>query len=484
VSESFWQHPVNPICLTVCALRQMGARGGEPLDSPDKKHMKETFNMKLKPIIASLCLAGIPSLPATALAGETGDPSANTQALKQLTSLQADLSNNTAPSGNAATGGEAWYKRIQISGFGQFDAKASNHGMNTDVSAGQSSFKGHRSSRLGINAAGLDFDADLTSWSAARLELLYEDGHIRDAVGRTWDDADDPFTLDQAYLTFGNLNVAPVYATVGRQYVDFGQYKHFVVTPEVATSLSQTNATALKVGFDVVGFDGSMSVFRSALRHETGGTVQINSGHNSIQDYAANLQYANDFTDDMFGFKMGASYISNMADVAYIGARLRGGAGDYTYNISHVHGMALHGDVHFGSQKDHWFSASANYVKSIDTFSGNDLRYNTTTRGARPSGLSLEAGYNFYTSSVLPSKVYVGYDHTNESAGLNLPECLWKVGYVFSLDGNTSINLEYARAKDYDVGNVAQAGAGSDTGTVNHEGSFYNAYTARVAYNF
>ena len=111
----------------------------------------------------------------------------------------------------------------------------------------------------------------------------------------------------------GDLDKYPVYTTLGRQYVPFGVYDRHPIEPTLTQYLTQTQATAAKVGFALpMGVYGSAYTFRGQQGdneasnngrvnvNNFGGEVGINNSQNIGNfpvSYQASVGYLNDIGD-------------------------------------------------------------------------------------------------------------------------------------------------------------------------------------------
>src|SRR3990167_5503512 len=69
--------------------------------------------------------------------------------------------------------------------------------------------------------------------------------------------ANNVLQLEQAFASFANFDVSPVFLQVGKQFQDFGRYEIHPITASMTQVMSEVLATSVKLGFLYSGFHGS-----------------------------------------------------------------------------------------------------------------------------------------------------------------------------------------------------------------------------------
>lgn len=384
-----------------------------------------------------------------------------------------------------------WYRRIMIAGGLAVDiGKWGNRNGN---------FMGENYQRLSLNDVYINLQAQVNDWVHAFASISYNTATINDPNSAfafqhfaEFDAAYDQneisgsrhvLQLEQAFATFGNFSVSPLFLQVGKQFQDFGRYEIHPITESFTQVLSKTLATSIKLGFIADGFTGAIFAFDDPLHkiHE--------SSKNT--NYGASLGY--DMPGDCFGFDLGVAYLYNLIgvnDIAYAVNQfaIHDFDGDFESGFNRrVSGLAAYADVNSGP-----FTLGARYTVALDNFNVHDLPKNgiadltTVTiggetlfdtavpladaRGAKPWAATVQAGYGF-EAWCMNQNIYVGYQVSGEAAGLLLPKYRWLAGYGVDVAKWTTLAVEWDHDKAYSHAN----GGNSNT---------YNLVTLRAAVKF
>jgi hypothetical protein len=368
-----------------------------------------------------------------------------------------------------------WFNRIQLSGGINVDfGKWGNRNAN---------YMGENYQRISLNDAYLNIGATVTDWAKAFASISYNSATINAPELTTLgpvaeyspaysnnvsSGSSNVLQLEQAYATFANFDVSPVYLQVGKEFQDFSRYTIHPITRSLTQVMSETLATSAKLGFIMNGFNGAVSVFDDPIS-KVGATA-------TTTNYSATLGY--DMPSDQLGYDLGIAYLYNLVgvnDVAYIVNQWNATAGG-GYN-TRVAGGAFYGDINSGP-----FVLSARYTQALQRFNQNDLpKYgytnlvgavvSPTATGAKPWAAGLQAAYGFAGWN-RNQNVYVGYQASREAAALDMPKGRWLVGYGIDAFGkDTNVGLEWDHDQGYSSGN---GGNGKST----------NLVTLRAGVNF
>jgi len=359
-----------------------------------------------------------------------------------------------------------WFNRIQVSG-----------GVNVDVGKfgnRNTNYMGENYQRLSLNDAYLNVSANVNEWAKAFASISYSNpttvanngyptvyklsgaaeysaAYANNIAGTATNNVE----LEQGYVTLGNFDQSPFFLQVGKQFQDFSRYEIHPITRSLTQSLSETLATALKLGFITpMGFSGSLYGFDDPI-------VKVGNASKPT-NYGASLGY--DQPNDQLGYDVGVGYLYNMIganDVAFNVVNNTGIPGG-AYN-SRVGAVALYGDVNSGP-----FSVSARWTTAVQRFNVNDLNKNgvaglvggnitgaalSTASGAKPWAAGITGAYGFDAWG-RNQNVYLGYQASREAAGLNLPKSRWLVGYGIDVFGkNTNVGIEWDHDMAYSTGN-------------------------------
>jgi hypothetical protein len=369
-----------------------------------------------------------------------------------------------------------WYNRISVSG-----------GVNVDIGKWgnrNANYMGENYQRLSLNDAYLNVTANINDWAQAFVSLSYNTATISAnpaifnnrgaaeysaAYSNNVDGANNSAVqLEQAYATIANFEATPIFLQVGKSFQDFSRYEIHPITASLTQVMSETLATALKLGFIAEGFNGTAFVFDDPLA-KIGGNAQ------KTTNYGLALGY--DAPSDQLGWDIGAAYLYNMIgvnDTAYSVVNFTGVDG---YN-NRVSGAAAYADINSGP-----FSLSARYTAAVQRFNVNDLTKNgfadlaagsavigsgvavtptAAASGAKPWAAGITGAYGFDAWGK-NQNVYLGYQASREAAGLNIPKSRWMVGYGLEMWKNTNFGIEW----DHDMAyNASNGGSGNNTNLV------------------
>jgi hypothetical protein len=374
-----------------------------------------------------------------------------------------------------------WFDRIKVSGGINFDlGKWGNRNAN---------IMGENYQRLSLNDVYINVAGSVNDWTTAFASLSFNTATTNtnpglfNRVGVAEYDAaysnnigggaNTTIQVEQAFATFANFDVTPVYVQAGKFFQDFSRYEIHPITASMTQVMSETLSTALKVGFVAEGFNGGVSVFNDPINKIASSASPTNYG----------LSVGYNQTSELLGFDLGAGYQYNLIganDVAYSVNNFTGNG----YN-SRVGGFAAYGDVNYGP-----FMLGARYTQAVQRFNANDLTKNGNadlclaggacpvaggaigsgvatlpapgSTGAKPWAAGIQAGYGFdmYGRS---QNVYLGYQTSREAAGLNLPKNRYVVGYGVDVVKDTMVGVEWDHDNAFSTGN---GGSGNNTNLV------------------
>lgn len=407
--------------------------------------------MTLKPIVASVLLLGLASSSAFAATPSNAGTQAQLDAMKaKIAKMEAVLQQNQ---GGGFQQANDWFNRITLSGEANVDGLIANRTRLTNSD--------RHSSDININNANLFVDFIASDWTKGHLSLAYQPKSPAYSYSTVAND--DNFTVDEAYVTIENFTKSPFFFMAGRQYINFGDYHRYPMVASLPQLLQETRATAARVGFvDASGFNASASLFRGNTYEGEGFNK---TGATRVQNFAVNAGFANQ--TDSLGYRVGVSYLRNMADVNYVGntSGLQGGFKDKVGAISAYAG------VNSGP-----FDAGVNYVTALQSFNKADIaRYingaSDTERGAKPAAWSVDAGYSFMTIGH-QSRVGLGYEGSKEASSVGvlnvmshrlntgMPKSRYQANYTVNVSKYTDVGFQVYYDRDY--GN-ADGGTGKNT---------------------
>ncbi|HPE84914.1 MAG TPA: LbtU family siderophore porin [Chlamydiales bacterium] len=293
----------------------------------------------------------------------------------------------------------------------------------------------------GINLTGAELDM-LIAYKAITgfMVIQYEDFPNPVINSRL---ATNNLFLDVAFVTIGDLNVFPMYTTIGQTFVPFGQYN----------SYNGFNDPLTEILFRVLAQDATIGYYDNRFLGQfyfLQGESHADSGNN-INNFGLNLgvHFNPGITKNLFQ----AGFIRNIADglgfqVAFANTR-------NTNKLKHVvPGLNFNGSTQIG---DHWFFVYE-FNTALRPFAIQDAGYSTnggkTFKGARPLAFDVEASYQFNIGE-RPSGIALGFSETFQSVGFNVPKWRLDLTYSVYIFKGALLSIEYMHNKLYGKNDVA-----------------------------
>lgn len=349
----------------------------------------------------------------------------------------------------------------------------------------QHGYGGNSSSDINLTDAELDMQALVNRWVTAFGNFVYNDAPTSSG-NRVFN---SNVYVDNAFITFGNLDATKWRATVGQLYVPFGNFNSFLYTDPVNKTIFRTEARPIVVGYGLPsgpGFSAAAYTFSGDTRT---GTIEADpSGTGVVTDRSTNDQINRFGLDATYGFNfdsgtrfnVGASYINNIADSQ--GMQATGGddfegfgdtSGDQV--LAHnVPGGDIRAQLAFSQ-----ITLIGEYTTALRDFNAANLSYNG--HGAKPSAYHLEGAYSFNMLQGKPTTFALGYDHSYQSLALNVPEQRIAAALNLAYWKNTMATLELRHDMNYSSGDTASGNLGP---VITPDGANANAITVSFAVYF
>lgn len=393
--------------------------------------------------------------------------------VNQSTVLMQEMTQNMGRAlPNPCTPG--WFNRIALTG-----------GVNVDVGKWgnrNANYMGENYQRLSLNDAYINVSAIVNDFTTAFASISYNTASINDPLsalpfvdtagvvhaGTHVAEFDAAYSnnvisgsshtlqLEQAFATFANFEVSPIFVQVGKQFQDFGRYEIHPITESLTEVMSKTLATSAKIGFIASGFTGSAYVFDDPL-------PKVHQSKRPT-NYGAALGFESPGTCNQLGWDVGVGYLYNLIgvnDIAYNVNQYNLALGNGIGYNTRVGGTAVYLDLMPGP-----FTISARYVTALQRFNIEDLPKNgdaDSTNGAKPWSAGVQVGYGFDMLWCKPQYLYIGYQASREAAGLLLPKDRWLAGYSIEMWKNTDFGIEW----DHDIAySTSNGGTGNNTNLV------------------
>lgn len=336
---------------------------------------------------------------------------------------------------------------------------------------------GKNSEPRGINLSTAEFDVNgiVGPWAGGFMALDYDNSPVssgnRSPKGTVY--------LDRGFVTLGNLNRFPLYASVGEMYVPFGRYGSLMLTTPITQSLARTRSDTALLGFFKEGIYASVFAYNGD--QTSGGTHVFKQG-------GLDAGYKHNFGPNASdSFRVGASVESNLADsqglqdtgVDSNTGHFQGFSSGTNNNIQHrVPAYALYANATWRN-----WTGIAEYVSATRDFATSDLSYGNTAgvlSGARPSALHTEIDYTIHLWNK-PFTFGADYDHSWEALAANVPKDSYVADIQTSWFRNTLETIEYRHDNDYSTSKSANGAGGTRfTGT----GKTRNSYIAQLGVYF
>lgn len=297
------------------------------------------------------------------------------------------------------------------------------------------------SSTKDINLANAELDTlfHVNDWIMGFMGIKYDRSSPTVTAQRA---ANSRLFLDEGFVTIGNFDRSPFYATAGQFYVPFGRHSTFLLSASPTIILGENRARALNIGFephDEKGFYGSIYGFVGDVTANHGNQGGINFGYKT--------------TVGQVSFDIGGGIISNLADSD--GMQVTGlstfpgfGGSIAAEQLNHqVYGYDVHAGLTIAP-----LSFLVEFLGAGDRFSANDLTFNG--HPAKPNAAEFEVAYHFNFGEH-PANLVVGFGHTAEALGVNLPEQVYSLAFNTAIWEHTIFTVEYRHAKNYRLSDVA-----------------------------
>ncbi|UXI04166.1 LbtU family siderophore porin [Photobacterium sp. TY1-4] len=307
----------------------------------------------------------------------------------------------------------SWAQQISIGGT--LELEASFHHP----------YIGDASTDLVLATAELGIAADINDWVNGEIIFLYEED-------------DTPLEVDVATLYLSPPD-APWYLIAGQFYLPFGVYDTQMISGTLTSDVGETRETAFLAGIAQNNYYASVFLFNGSNKKE---------GKEHLNNWGVQLGLNMETADITFNSEL--SYINDIGDSDNLQDVLSSqNVNDYT-----------DGWNWFGKAESGAWTLIGEYTATLSGFESNVLTFNFD--GAKPSAWNLELGYHFYLNQFETTASF-GYQGTQESLPLELPEQRLLAALSVNVLDNTAISLEWARDQDYEI---AEGGTGESADTV------------------
>ena len=296
-------------------------------------------------------------------------------------------------------------KELDLSGLIQLEARYNND------------FDEVNTSDFAVDMLSLGLEAEVHKWVTGKISFIYMEG-ITD------------FTVAEAKITLGNTELSPVYLTLGQLYIPFGNYKSHMVSFPLTVEIALIKNQAALIGAEINDVYATVYGFN--------GSSQDVAAKDVIDKYGINVGFAQE--TDQYNLDVGIGYITDISDS--FGFTKAVGITSLV-NYEPVSSLATYLLLDIGA-----VSFIGQYVTVLNQFNG-----------AEPKAWNVEFGY---TLPIVGKETTfaVSYQGLEEiGLALELPKRRYLTTASVEIFDKTTLSLEYAWDKDYDV---AEGGTGKD----------------------
>lgn len=269
-------------------------------------------------------------------------------------------------------------------------------------------------SDIDLTTVEIGVEVKVNEWVNAQTVFLYED-----PFGNNAEDESD-ITLDVGTVTIGNCDDFPFSLTAGKMYVPFGAIlTHLPDDPLVEQPMTllfgETSEKAVLLGYQQNGFNVSGYVFN--------GDMDENGSDNTIGDFGFDIKYTAPEGNilDLFA---GVSYMYDITESDGLSGYITSDdhpAGPLEYIDDPVDGFAAY--LHLGIDEIFF---DAEYMTALSEFDPTEITLGGV-RGARPSVVNVEAGYNWNWGKNL--EIVLKYEGSHETEALGYPHRRYGIGF-------------------------------------------------------
>ncbi len=301
--------------------------------------------------------------------------------------------------------------RVELSAVVEVEASRADDDINNEDT-----------SNVSLATVEIGLDAKISEWSSGHILLLYEDD----------DDGAGDLNVDEGTITMGNLEKFPFYMTAGKMYLPFGSFESNMISDPLTLEIAETNDSAVKLGFEVGGFYGSVYGFN--------GDIEETGEDNKVDVYGTNIGYG--MENNQMALDVGVDWINNIADSDGIGDHLQAREVASAEEIdNYVAGFSVHAMFVMGS-----FSLVGEYIAALDNFEATEVAWETG--GAEPVAYTMEAAFSTELFN-RQTTFSLGFQATDEAVDLGLVEELYIGAVSMEIFPHTNLAIEYSLGDDY-----------------------------------
>lgn len=298
---------------------------------------------------------------------------------------------------------------------------------------------------INLNTAEFDVNAMASTWATAFMSFEF-DNSPPDIGSRV---NNSRIYLSRGFAIIGNLDVTPVYLTVGQFYLPFGRYASYMITAPLTLTLARINDRALSLGYyndnlfaSIFTYPGNNSNINDTMFRQAG----VNIGYKFLfsPDGANNLTVGGGAVTDISDSNGIANTGNNFPEFPGFSSTLAGSSYPFRHDVP---GGDFHGEFNWGP-----WSVVGEFISALDSYSTLDMTFND--HGAVPKAGHLELWRTF---KIFNQDWMAGgaYGHSWDALAISIPRQSYDAYLRTSFWKNTVQELEFRHDVDYSKGDSA-----------------------------
>ncbi|MCX7121475.1 MAG: LbtU family siderophore porin [Gammaproteobacteria bacterium] len=319
----------------------------------------------------------------------------------------------------------------------------------------QNSTGGSPTSGFNLSTAELDFNAIASRWASGFMALAFNGSPV--STGNR--NPNSSIYLQRGFLTIGDLNVFPLYFTIGEMYAPFGAYTSSMVTTPITQSMMEIRTPTAILGYSagnffasVFGYGGSQTSGEDAVVKQAGVDAGFKSIFRETDSYSVGTGWVSNIADSQ-GMQ-GTGYSTTANQFSGFGATSSSNNLVYPVGAADLNGSLVLGRITF----------LAEAMSAVTHFSSQDLQFNGG--GAMPAAAHGEIDYALpYFAKKYGVAAGASYDHAWQALALNFEENKYAVFLNANIWRETAESLEVNYESDYGVGTTG-TGRGAASGAL------------------
>jgi hypothetical protein len=292
--------------------------------------------------------------------------------------------------------------------------------------------------------------ANVNEWTNAHVGFNLAQSTGCSACG--YGGKNDPFRfnkykkIDEAIVTFANVDQSPYFAKVGIQYLNYGQYSPNTIPATFTQLLTQTQAVGITLGYFNKENGINASVYSFSDKVKKGSTSKIENG-------GAQIGYK--YSEESFKTDITLDWLSNIASaVNYIVSPSSTCCGMQSNPLNGSYRKKVPGLSFSAKTQIFNFDITVQATSALVKFYNGDIAWNNT--GAKPAAALIDFGYNFKAFYEKLNRIGVSYQRSFQALnvkgnglGKGLPEHRVQGDYTIEAWKNIEFGTHIIWDQDY-----------------------------------